>query len=133
MGAWGSGPFENDDAGDWLFELEESPDASVISAALSHVIDADADELEAPEACNALAAAEVVAALNDHPLPDLPDNAREWVDEHEDVDASNLIPKALAAIQRIRKNSELKDLWDESKDSKKWYATLDDLVKRLNA
>jgi hypothetical protein len=133
MGAWGFGPFENDDAGDWLYELEESPDASVILTALSQVAESGEEYLEAPEACNALAAAEIVAALNGHPLADLPENASAWVDEHEEIVSADLIPPALAAIERVRKQSELKELWDESKDAAKWYATLDDLVKRLNA
>lgn len=30
MGAWGHGPFDNDDAGDWVWELEESEDFSVV-------------------------------------------------------------------------------------------------------
>jgi hypothetical protein len=30
MGAWGHDSFDNDDAGDWVYELEESSDMSVI-------------------------------------------------------------------------------------------------------
>ena len=134
MGAWGTGPFENDDAGDWLFELEESRDGGAILAALQEVTEREAgEELEAGEATNAIAAAEIVAALHEFPLADLPDNAREWVDAHEELEAADWIPAALAAIKRVRKSSELKELWDESKTPAKWYATLDDLVKRLNA
>ena len=133
MGAWGVGPFENDDGGDWLFELEESPDGGAILSALQEVTEKDKEEeLEAGEATNAIAAAEIVAALHGFPLADLPDNAREWTDAHEELDVSDWIPVALAAIERVRKNSELKELWDDSKDSKKWQATLNDLVKRLN-
>ena len=133
MGTWGFGPFDNDDACDWLYELEESSDTSVIEVALSQVTELDDEHLETGEACNALAAAEIVAALNGHPVADLPENARTWVDDHEDIAIPDLIPPALAAIERIRKKSELKELWDESKETAKWYATLDDLVKRLNA
>ncbi len=134
MGASGTGPFENDDAGDWLFELEESPDGGAILAALQEVTEKEkGEELEAGEAANAIAAAEMVAALHGFPLADLPDNAREWVDGHEELEVGDWIPLALTAVERVRKNSELKELWDESKDSKKWHGTLDNLVKRLNA
>lgn len=53
MGAWGIKSFENDDASDWLYDLEESDDPSVIQKALQ----LDMAYLEAPECCNALASA----------------------------------------------------------------------------
>ena len=37
MGAWGSGHFENDDAMDWVWELEADRDGSVVRAALGAV------------------------------------------------------------------------------------------------
>lgn len=133
MGAWGFRPFENDDACDWLYELEKSSDISVISAAFHHIINNASDYLEAPDCANAIAAAEITAALRGHPLMSLPDNAREWVEAHHLLDASNLVPSALAAIQRIRTDSELKELWDESDEAPEWYKTLDDLNNRLIA
>jgi len=56
MGAWGVKTFENDDSSDWLYDLEESNDLSVIEAALN---EGGSDYIEAPEGCNILAAAEV--------------------------------------------------------------------------
>jgi Domain of unknown function (DUF4259) len=35
MGAWGAGPFENDDASDWVYELEEAPDLNFVRDVLS--------------------------------------------------------------------------------------------------
>lgn len=32
MGAWGAGPFENDDAADWKAELEREGAAALVSA-----------------------------------------------------------------------------------------------------
>lgn len=133
MGAWDFGPFDNDDASDWLYELEPSSDTSVIAAALAVVIDADDDDLEAPDCSNALAAVEIIAALRGHPIAKLPDNAQEWVDANRGLDVTSLVPTAHVVIQRIRTNSELKELWDESEDAAKWYATLDDVSSRLKA
>lgn len=133
MGAWDFGPFDNDDASDWLYELEDSSDTSVISAALSIVTEIGDEYLEAPDCSNALAAAEIVAALCGHPITKLPGNAKEWVDAHRSLDVSLLVPTAQAVIQRIRNNSELKELWDDSAKAAKWYATLDDLSSRLSA
>jgi hypothetical protein len=131
MGAWDFGPFDNDDASDWLYELEESSSTSAIAAALNIVTDSGDEYLEAPDCSNALAAAEIVAALRGRPIAKLPDNAKAWVDAHKEIEASFLVPLAQAAIQRIRTNSELKELWDESDEAPKWYATLDDVSSRL--
>jgi hypothetical protein len=133
MGAWDFGPFDNDDASDWLYELEPSSDTSTIAAALAVVTDVGYEYLEAPDCSNALAAVEIVAALRGHPIAKLPDNAKAWVEAHRGLDASSLVPTAQAVIQRIRTNSELKELWDESEEAAKWYATLDDVSSRLNA
>lgn len=133
MGAWGINAFENDAAADWLYELEECSDLSVISAALTAVTQIGNEYLEAPDCCNALAAAEIVAALQGRPLPDLPDNAKEWVDAHHKLDAAGLVPAALAAINRVRNNSELRELWGETDEVTTWLMSLDDLVGRLKA
>ena len=133
MGAWNFGPFDNDDAGDWLSELEQSADTSVIADALHRVTNIGDEYLEALDCSKAIAAAEVVAALRGHPVSDFLDNAKQWVDAHRTLDAAALVPTAIAAIQRIRTNSELKELWDESAKAPKWYATLDDVTNRLSA
>jgi hypothetical protein len=66
MGAWDIGPFDNDDAADWLYVLEESSDVSTIAAALGVITDIGDGYLEAPDCSNALAAVEIVAALRGH-------------------------------------------------------------------
>src|SRR5918996_298232 len=63
MGAWGAGIFDNDDAADWVYELEQAGDDSVLAETLAAVANAGADAyVEAPDAAAALAAAAVVAA-----------------------------------------------------------------------
>ena len=133
MGAWDIGSFDNDGASDWLCGLEKSSDTSLISSALRAVTDIGDEYLEAPDCCNALAAAEIVSALRGHPLANLPDEAKQWVDAHRGLDTSSLVPTALSAIQRIRTNSELKELWDEVDETTKWLVTVDDLTSRLSA
>ena len=65
MGAWGAGPFENDDAMDWAIDLEESGDVGFVVEALRA---AESDGyLDAPEGSVTIAAAEVVAALGPGP------------------------------------------------------------------
>jgi hypothetical protein len=62
MGAWGTEPFANDDAMDWIADLETAKDLRVVRAALDAVPGDGAEYIEAPVGCVALAAAEVVAA-----------------------------------------------------------------------
>lgn len=77
MGARGCGSFENDDAADWVYELESGGVAAVASA-LEQVSSVAEDEyLEAHEASAAMAAAEIVAAGRDGDLSKLSETARE--------------------------------------------------------
>lgn len=63
MGAWGVGSFENDNAVDWTYGLEGKSDLSFIETTLDKVLNWGASYLEAPDAEEAIAAAEAVARL----------------------------------------------------------------------
>lgn len=132
MGAWGSGVFENDDASDWVWELEDDTDASVLIEALASVVDAPVDEVEAPEASNALAAAEIVAAARGHHGATLPGEAREWIGRNAQLVDNRILALATAAVERVSIESELKELWDET-GSTEWATVVADLLERLRA
>lgn len=131
MGAWGAGPFENDDAADWVWELEDDENGSVVIAALSEIVDLPwGDDIEAPEASNAIAAAEIIAAARGSHGAQLPSEAREWIRVNAGrVDASWLA-LAAGAVERISIDSELKELWDEA-GSDEWPRLIADLLTRL--
>jgi len=132
-GAWGTGPFENDDALDWTWELEASADISAIESALKQVTSSGA-YVEAPTASAAIAAAEVVAALNGKPHDQLPDEVTKWVESHTNANASELIQLANQVIVRVRdtQHSELAQLWADSPDDFiAWKAELSNLQERL--
>jgi hypothetical protein len=133
MGAWDIGSFDNDTACDWVYDLERSADTALIADALETVAAVGEGYLDSDECCEAIAATEIIAALRGHPLPNLTDETADWVERHRHLDTSGLIAPALAALQRIRSDSELKELWDEVEETAKWLATLDDLTSRLNA
>ena len=86
MGAWGTGSFENDDAMDWVADLEGSDDLAIVVETLSRVADAGDDYVETPEGAAAVAAAEVVAALLGASGPTVTDEVREWVNAHAELD-----------------------------------------------
>ena len=108
MGAWGVGTFENDDASDWVYQLEEAGDLDLVEVTLQAAADPEA-YLEAPTCCMALAAAEVVAALAGQPAPDLPEEIRTWVGEHRLRVPSELRTLSVKALDQVAADSELKD------------------------
>ncbi len=61
MGAWGNGSFENDDAADFLTEVTEGEDFAPVREIFATVVNST-EYLEAPDASQAIAAAEIVAA-----------------------------------------------------------------------
>ena len=109
MGAWGDGPFDNDDACDWLFELKDAKDASILERTLERA--RSAESCDAPEASSAIAAAEVVAALAGHPGPDLDEEVVSWLPGK--ALPPGLVALAKATVERVRTNSELRELWAE--------------------
>ena len=131
MGAWGSGPFENDDASDWVWDLEDETDATVIIAALSAAVDTPTDEqVDAPTASNAIAAAEVLASAHGPRSPDLPTEAVEWLRVNHAIVDERLRALAFGAVQRISVDSELKELWDDARDDT-WAESVRVLAERL--
>lgn len=129
MGAWGVLPFDNDNASDWVWLLEGAEDTSVLSDAL----DAVASQDEIIEDCEeAIAAAEVVAALLGRPLPELPDEVTEFVKSRQDKKPSpELVKLAITVVRRIADASDLKARWKDSDTTDEWQKTMDDLLQRL--
>ncbi len=129
MGAWGTGNFENDDAMDWVAELETSPDTQLLSSAFNAVTSGGIPD--SPVACVALAAAEVVAALRGKPDADLPEEVQNWVTGKPEA-STGLAESASTAVSRILESSELRQLWEETDDFEEWCKVLTDLKVRLS-
>ena len=132
MGAWGAGSFENDGAADWVHEFEQSGAAAVRSALETVSKLGDSEYLEAPEASMAIAAAEIVAAARDGDQSSLSEGARECFSQFQaSLTGSDLLELARRAVERTRRQSELKDLWEESAERKRWFGEVDRLSSRL--
>jgi hypothetical protein len=128
MSRWGSGSFENDDALTFVGQLSAiEPDH------LKQVlVRADeADYLAAAEGCRVVAAAEVVAAAKGAPGQSIPTEISDWISKIEGAPSVNMQDLARRAVNRVRLNSELKDLWLESDGLNEWSAVLRDLEDRL--
>lgn len=128
MGAWGEEAFENDDAADWVAELEGASDATPIHGAL---LVASLDYLEAPEGSIVLAAAEVVAAAAGRGGPALPEAVGAWIEANRSSIGPAEVMLALAAVDRVLADgSELVELWAETGEST-WMDGVHKLRTRL--
>jgi len=128
--ASGPGSFENDDALEWVDDLEDSFGITMLQEAFTRV-----EKNKYPDSvdcCVALAAAEVVAAAKGKPSPDLPAGVRSWLEEEEDADSIKSLDKAaIKVVNKIRNNSELKESWQDTDDWQEWQRVLNKLEERL--
>ncbi|MEY8744373.1 DUF4259 domain-containing protein [Bacillales bacterium AN1005] len=134
MGAWGTGIFENDDVLDWKADLLDSDDIGLIEETIEEVL--EEEYIESDVASNALGAIEILAALQGKPGQEIlnsqsnTEDLYEWIEAHKGK-GKNLISKAKRAIKKIKKDSELQELWEESGEYSSWLNTLNDLESRL--
>lgn len=134
MGAWGTGVFENDDVLDWKADLLESEGIELIEGTIEEVL--EEEYIESDLASNALGAIEILAALQGKPGEEITNNSsytedlNDWISTHKGQ-GKKLISKAKRAIKKIKKDSELKELWEESEEYQTWLKTINDLEDRL--
>jgi hypothetical protein len=133
MGVWGVDSFENDDSADWITEFIKQPSITAIIDTLTLSAEAGLDDyLELAEDASVLAAAEIIAALNHQPSSDLPEEIGEWVATQNEID-TELVDLALQAIARVKTNSELQDLWQNSTSLDEWLVAVSNLEERLSS
>lgn len=127
-----SATFDLDEVSDWLAGFE-TDGVLAIEAALNAVNELDKDDyIEANDAAFALAAAELVAASRDGDTSRLPKSILAAVETHEDaVNAAKLAAASRRALQRVLRNSELKDTADEDGEAEEWAEDLGELMERL--
>jgi hypothetical protein len=134
MPGWGTGSFENEEAQSFLGQLK-SLGIEDLRPILVRAADQE-DYIEAPESSTAIAAAEVVAALlaaakDETSSPAMPRKIVDWAGENKVAVPPDLVDLARRAVERVRTNSELKDLWLEAEGLNEWSASLRDLESRL--
>jgi hypothetical protein len=131
MSRWGSGSFENDDALSFVAQLNGTEPES-LKQILSRAAD-ESDYVAADEGSRVIAAAEVVAAAKGSPSLTIPTEISQWISKIDGTPSANMQDLARRAVNRVRLNSELKDLWLESDGLNEWSAVLRDLEDRLAA
>ena len=131
MGAWDSGPFDNDDATDFVRSLLDSvPEhqrAGVIRAALLAAVENNGDCLDLDVGAPAVAAAALIASR----LP----GSEDFMPSHYGPQATlpgfppDLAQLAIRAIDRVLADeSELQALWAEDmRAARPWHSSIDRL------
>ena len=143
MGAWSHGPFDNDDAADWLSELLEQDSMTMIVDAFCAVTrpansEDDDGYIEIPEASIAVAAAQVLRLItdlikntangetSDEPSPEI----RDWCQQFQTLKPTRKwYVAALEALHASahRKNSELYEVWNGSTEYGEWRESIEGL------
>jgi hypothetical protein len=132
VGAWGSGPFESDEALDFLDVLSEEPSWPFVGRAFNDAL--AQGYLETTEASAAVAAAAIVVAARKGPAGLLDEN---FVEDYGDLVGKlgpmpdDLLALARAALAKVKANSELAELWADSDSADEWLAAIDTLERGL--
>jgi hypothetical protein len=133
MGAWGVLAFDNDEANDWAYGLEDRSDLSLVDEAFRRVEASTGGYLEQDTAAEALAACEVLARLQGRSGYTNAYTAKvdRWVADHPQTLSSELVNRGDTVIDRILgADSELRELWEEAGDQQ-WLAAVADLRTRV--
>lgn len=131
MGAWSHEPFGNDAACDWLYELEETTDLSMV---VSTIEDAElsAEDLDAVEAQEAIAAIEVVVKILGKSTQEdaYTESLDQWISKINEKPDNILIKNAIAVLEGVvSENSELAELWEGQEE---WLMSIQKLKAALN-
>jgi hypothetical protein len=130
--------FANDDALDWLLELDPAAGVRPVLAALERAAGAGDPHLDAHTAAIALAAAELIAALRSHPHPALPEVAADWVaavtlaSPTGAATGEDELALATRALDLVVTSSALAEIWSQRPDDAEWRSELDGLRLRLS-
>ncbi|HEX5594576.1 MAG TPA: DUF4259 domain-containing protein [Micromonosporaceae bacterium] len=138
MGTWDSGPFDNDTAADWSGDFDD-PDVTkrpaLVNEALARVAGEDG-YLDADVACEAIAAAAVVAAQQPGGQPITSPYPPNFLRDGGRLDLpDDLAALAVRALDRIMAaDSEWRDLWqDAAGHANPAFDAVHDLRKVLTA
>jgi Domain of unknown function (DUF4259) len=130
--AWGAGIFQDDMATDFSAQIVESDGLTVLRRTFDDAARARGHLLYEP-AVRTLIAAEVLAALGGRPTRVLPPELQDWISGRQ----GEAIPEALwplsrLAVERVKDDSEISELWARSDAFARWIDKVEDLLGRLD-
>lgn len=124
MGAWGAGPFDNDDAQDFVLDLADAPEQE-LQQRLADALALPDGYVEAPEASTAVAAAALVAIGAGMAAPES-STVADFVGSRAIPASPELRAAAKAALDRVvSEDSELWELWQDAGQAQAVSASYD--------
>jgi hypothetical protein len=130
--AWGAGLFQDDLATDFANQIVEGDGLAVLRRAFDDAGQARGHLLYEP-AVRTLIAAEVLAALGGRPTQALPPELQDWVaDQRGRAIPDALWPLSRVAVERVKDDSEISELWARSDAFSRWIDKVEDLLSRLD-
>jgi hypothetical protein len=131
MGAWSHTPFGNDDACDWVYELEKSTDLQYIEKSIDDVLKLKHDYIDCDMGARAIAAVEVVLLLCNYRKNECDNDAvLNWVRNMGVKPNKKLISNAQKCVNLLTSDdSELADLW---RDNEEWFNDIDKVTLFLS-
>ncbi|BET66532.1 hypothetical protein ASA1KI_14500 [Opitutales bacterium ASA1] len=131
-GAWGEGSFDNDSALDWVENELRVHGSAAIRRAVAPIA-SGSRYVDADEASSVVTACEVLAAWQGRPAKDLPDFVAAIVKRFSGEPREELREMARKALDRVVRDSELKDLWAEGggEPFEAWKRAMAELRGRL--
>lgn len=130
MAPWGFETFQDELACDWLEDLFDSDPI----AFLTHCLDLERlDYIEYLAGIGVLCSAEIIHGLCAQPRVCLPRLAQDWLVTCQDLDVSNLLPAAIAGMDRvIGTKSEMRERWEDNEQwSDEWFRHQAELLHLL--
>lgn len=129
---WDVSSFGNEQAQEWLKDLVGSTSGEMVEEALAKVDRSDMF-IDGQDAERGVAAAETVAASWQKPSENLPQELVLWIKNHGFRGSADSVRLAARVVDKVAKNSELRDLWDGTDASVAWQRTIADLKERLES
>jgi hypothetical protein len=134
VGAWGFGVFENDTACDFASGVAGGGGVNALLGAIERVLSVEGGYLEAPDAEEGLAAAEIIARLRGKPGQETAYTAAidAWISASRAQVSDELTEKARRSVARVMAApSELLELWADSDDFDWWKRAVEGVAQRL--
>ncbi|SNC62958.1 protein of unknown function [Hymenobacter gelipurpurascens] len=129
MSTWGYYNFDNDLAADLAAKFRDTHSLGLLSEALADIPSAETIGNDAAQ--EALAAAELVAALLGKPGEDLPADLLPITVQLNPAESTTLQGLAREAVQAVSKRSDLQAHWTKGDNKKEWQQRQQDLLHRL--
>ena len=134
MAIWGHRNFDNDAAADFAGDFRNHPNEAMLLGALAMVAETEDDEtIDANEGSEALAAAEIVAAILGKPTRDFPADVIPVIVKMNPGESEDLRELAQQAVQAVVRKSVLQEFWSKQKGeaAEGWQQVQHELLERL--